>query len=166
MVNGKNRIQISSIRQWIIKSITAIHQAKILNSDDGEDQLRIVLQIVEQYAHDFIETTLGDTGQDGRIDPWIIPQNKKDAAAIINRVVSEVQLIESQLADRNKTDNTGKRLSSHDYHGWRKRAISAMLVKLKHLRWLKHKLLAMRHMPTKTVDAEVPEGSTAALRGG
>lgn len=65
------------------------------------------------------------------------PGNLDEATALLSQVTLDVQEIQAQLGDRQRTSENGKRLSPHDYQSWRKKANHALVLKLDQLRTLK-----------------------------
>lgn len=57
------------------------------------------------------------------------------------QLVLETQEIAADMANRNKTDEAGRRVTGHEYHEWRSRAVYALTSKTKELAALK---LAMK----------------------
>lgn len=70
-------------------------------------------------------------------DDYEIPQTTQEADERIVILQNDIHEICSQLSDKNKTDEQGRRVSYHDYHDWRKRAVYAMEAKKRELRLLK-----------------------------
>ena len=65
------------------------------------------------------------------------PKNLDEATALLSQVTFDVQEIQEQLGDKQRTSENGKRLSSYDYQSWRKKANHALTLKLDQLRTLK-----------------------------
>lgn len=69
-----------------------------------------------------------------RFDP---PLNLEAAESLRDELAKEVQRIQSQLGDKQRTDSTGRRLSSKEYWAWRRQASHALTEKLDQLRQVK-----------------------------
>jgi hypothetical protein len=64
------------------------------------------------------------------------PREAEDRVLYLQQGIGE---IDAQLADRNRRSfETGERLSDHAYHGWRRAAVSAKMLKTAELRFLRH----------------------------
>lgn len=50
----------------------------------------------------------------------------------------EIQSIQAQLGDKQRTDETGRRLGAQEYWAWKKRAVHALNEKLAELRAIKN----------------------------
>jgi len=61
----------------------------------------------------------------------------EEAEQLRQELTLEVQSIQAQLGDKQRTDDEGNRLSPNEYWGWKKRATHALNQKLDHLRELK-----------------------------
>lgn len=57
-----------------------------------------------------------------------------------DELIASIQDIESQLALKDKHDEDGRRLSDHEYHEWRGKAVAARRHLLKELREVKAEL--------------------------
>ena len=83
------------------------------------------------------------------------PTSAREARERIRDLTADIQNIERQLADTNKVNELGRRLSSRQYNSWRKNAISAMSVKLAQKReteqWLKD---FINHVLTSAMELE------------
>ena len=69
--------------------------------------------------------------------PKDIPEDLDEATDLLSQVTLDVQEIQDQLGDRQRTNEEGDRLSPHDYQTWRKKANHALTLKLNQLRKLK-----------------------------
>ncbi|MEO6326059.1 MAG: hypothetical protein ABIT01_07990 [Thermoanaerobaculia bacterium] len=69
------------------------------------------------------------------IEPMDVPAMRRAASVLRDELIS----IETQLSQRNRTEGgeNGRRLTSHEYHAWRARALSAYAAKRKELFRLK-----------------------------
>lgn len=63
-----------------------------------------------------------------------MPTNVEDAHRAKTELLNDIDSISSQLADRNKTDENGRRVSYADYHSWRARALHSQRASEAHLR--------------------------------
>lgn len=78
-----------------------------------------------------------------------------------NTTVVEVQDIQAQLSNKNRTDANGQRLSEYAWHNWRGKAVSALRHKLQKQRLLKQLLTdARRRFNTTTPLKPVSEFRT------
>lgn len=68
---------------------------------------------------------------------FIEPSSIEDAYALRAKVVADVQEIQGQLGDKQRTDESGERLGPDEYWSWRRRAQGALKHKLEELRFLK-----------------------------
>jgi len=60
-----------------------------------------------------------------------------DLEAKRDQLVSEIQLIDTQLSSMDRRDGEGNRMSAHDYHAWRRSAIAAKTHIMQDLRTVK-----------------------------
>lgn len=67
-----------------------------------------------------------------------------DLEEAYQKAVGEVQGLQAQLGDRNRTNGEGNRLSDHEYHAWRSRANVALRHMLERQRGLKEALKTAR----------------------
>ncbi len=66
------------------------------------------------------------------------PTSMEEATEIKRQLQREIEVIQQQLADRDKIDpQTGRRMEFGPYNAWRKKAITAMHAKQQQLRKLK-----------------------------
>lgn len=72
------------------------------------------------------------------------PGSLADGEALRIRLTREIESIQSQLGDRDRTDENGDRLSSSQYWEWRKKAQHSLHLKLTELRGLKQWLRKKR----------------------
>ena len=66
-----------------------------------------------------------------------IPSDLEEARHQEAILQDEVEVIQYQLSDKNKTDDAGNRLPPEKYHKWRTYAVKALLSKKVELRFLK-----------------------------
>jgi hypothetical protein len=71
------------------------------------------------------------------------------------RLVDEIQAIEVQLANPNKTDDSGERLTDWEYHDWRQKAVFARSAKLKRLREVKRQIVGEKSTLLERMDAKL-----------
>ena len=72
------------------------------------------------------------------------------------QLTQDVEGIEAQLGDRNRTDETGNRMSSAQYWAWRKKAQHSLRQKLGELRVLKSWLRTKRAEQSSSIAANLP----------
>lgn len=60
-----------------------------------------------------------------------------EAEALRQQLTLDVQSIQAQLGDKQRTDEAGNRLDSREYWAWKKRASHALTLKLNELRAVK-----------------------------
>jgi len=65
------------------------------------------------------------------------PTSLAEAEALRVELTNDVQSIQAQLGDKQRTDEDGNRLTSKEYWSWKKRAQHALNQKLDHLRYVK-----------------------------
>ena len=65
------------------------------------------------------------------------PQTLEECQERMDKLVSEVRDIQTELGNKNKRGSDGKRLSSKDYHEWRGRALKACRFKQEEHQFLK-----------------------------
>jgi len=71
-------------------------------------------------------------------DTEFIPPASLEEADIRRRdLARDVQSIQAQLGDRQRTDDNGRRLSSQEYWRWKRRATHSLNMKLDELRFIK-----------------------------
>jgi hypothetical protein len=66
------------------------------------------------------------------------PASLADAEDRRQQITLEIQGIQAQLGDKQRTDETGRRLNAQEYWAWKKRAQHALNQKLDELRSLKN----------------------------
>jgi hypothetical protein len=86
------------------------------------------------------------------------PTDLSQAEGLRAQLTKDVQGIQAQLGDRERTDDNGKRLTPKEYWAWKKRAQHALNQKLDHLRSVKSWLRAQRKA-LSLQNEEVPEDS-------
>lgn len=85
------------------------------------------------------------------------PTTVSEAEARRLQVVGEVKQIESQLANRNRTDAEGRRFTDRQYHEWRGRAVYMLNLKTRETSALKDWL---RRAQASAASDQVTSGST------
>jgi hypothetical protein len=84
------------------------------------------------------------------------PRTLEEAESRLTQVTLEVQDIQAQLALRNRTDNTGRRLGPVAYANWRSKAVVALNSKLREQRglrmWAKQERIRLRSQNTDGTD--------------
>lgn len=68
---------------------------------------------------------------------WQAPASLEDAEHLQAEIMSEIQMIQAQLSDRDRTDEHGRRVTGIAYFQWRKKATFALAKKLDEYRRLK-----------------------------
>ena len=66
-----------------------------------------------------------------------IPTDLESARERKADLQDDIEAIQHQLSEPNKTDDKGKRLSSEKYHKWRRQAVKALTAKKRELRFVK-----------------------------
>lgn len=66
-----------------------------------------------------------------------VPPNLEEARNRKAELQDEVETIQYQLSEKDKTDDEGNRVSPKKYHKWRRQAVKALLAKKVELRFLK-----------------------------
>jgi hypothetical protein len=59
------------------------------------------------------------------VQPWP-PTSLQTAEAWADELAAEIGMIQAQLANKDHTDEDGRRLNGHEYHQWRGRAVWAL----------------------------------------
>lgn len=70
-------------------------------------------------------------------DELALPENLEEAEEQRAQLTLDVQSIQAQLGDKQRTDENGKRLTSREYWAWKKRAQHALNQRLNDLRAVK-----------------------------
>lgn len=82
------------------------------------------------------------------------PSSPEEGEARRIELTQDIESIQNQLGDRDRTDESGNRLSSEKYWEWRKKAQHSLNQKLKELRSLKSWLRNVRNeKPAKLEEA-------------
>lgn len=79
------------------------------------------------------------------------PTSLADAEDRRQQITLEIQGIQAQLGDKQRTDESGRRLDTQEYWTWKKRAQHALNQKLDELRTLKAWI--KEHRPSSSYDA-------------
>lgn len=78
------------------------------------------------------------TSRIGNVDiSFESPSKLREARRRKARLQDEIESIQFQLSDRDRSDKNGRRLAPEKYHKWRHYAIKALIAKKKELRFLK-----------------------------
>ena len=64
------------------------------------------------------------------------PKSVSDAKERMGLLSEDIEVIESQLRDKNKKNDAGERMSSYEYKGWRNKATFALSCKINEYRFL------------------------------
>lgn len=68
---------------------------------------------------------------------WEAPESLERAEIQLEETTNDIQRIQAQLSDRDKTDASGRRVSVIEFHQWRKKATYALAARLREQRRLK-----------------------------
>jgi hypothetical protein len=82
------------------------------------------------------------------LDTFEIPKSLDEAETLRAQLTNDVQSIQAQLGDKQRTDEEGRRLTSKEYWAWKKRAQHALNQKLDELRFIKNWIRERRHAMT------------------
>lgn len=92
------------------------------------------------------------------------PATVAEAEERLLTCAAQVQDIQAQLADKNRTDpDTGRRLLEHEWHEWRKRAVFALGRRQMETKALRQWLAAQARAARVAHDADYVAGLRAAL---
>jgi hypothetical protein len=72
-----------------------------------------------------------------REEAFPLPESLEEAEALRQELTLDVQSIQAQLGDRQRTDENGNRLSASDYWAWKRKANNALNQRLDELRMVK-----------------------------
>lgn len=93
----------------------------------------------------------------------IVPVSLADAEVRRQQITLEIQGIQAELGDKQRTDETGRRLTAQEYWAWKKRAQHDLNQKLDELRTLKAWIKEQRTPYEEAARAPMDEQSEALV---